>query len=72
MDRKVFYIIAAFLFIMWISIMVLFFLKADEVTKDPCSVCAKRMGENVTCTLAGQGFTLKRTYTPDLLIFDDA
>lgn len=52
--------------------MVLFYLKADEVTKDPCSVCAKRMGENVTCTLAGQGFTLKRTYTPDLLIFDDA
>lgn len=30
--------------------MTFFYLKADEITKDPCSICAEYMGDTVTCT----------------------
>lgn len=33
--------------------MLVIYLKADEVTKDPCLICSKRMGENVVCTIGG-------------------
>jgi hypothetical protein len=59
-----FYIIITILFIMWLGVMLFLYLKADEVTKDPCSICSKRMGENVICYT--QGTTqLKRTYYPN-------
>lgn len=38
------------LMLIWFSIVGLFYLKADEVTKHPCQVCSERMGEKVTCT----------------------
>jgi hypothetical protein len=45
--------VGIFLLIVWGSIFFLLWNKADEVTKDPCSVCAERVGEKVTCTLPG-------------------
>ena len=41
------------LLLMWGTIIGFFYLKADEVTKDPCSICAERMGEKVVCTIGG-------------------
>lgn len=35
------------------TIMLLLYLKADEVTKSPCEVCAKRLGKDVQCTEYG-------------------
>lgn len=43
-------IIVICLMLIWGSIFLLFYLKADEVTKDPCSICSKRMGKDVLCT----------------------
>ena len=43
-------IVVICLMLMWFSIVALFYLKTDEVTKSPCSVCAKQLGEKVTCT----------------------
>lgn len=43
------------LMIIWFSIWYLLYLKADEITKDPCSICAKRMGKDVLCTQLTKG-----------------
>ena len=65
-----FYIIMVILIVMWLILMGFFYLKADEVTKDPCSICSERMGEEVTCYTSGMK-PLKRTYYPDYSIKDD-
>lgn len=43
-------IIVICLMLIWGSIVTLFYLKADEVTKNPCSICANKLGKKVTCT----------------------
>jgi len=68
-DRFRFVVIAVILFLMWLGIMGLLYLKADEVTKQPCSVCAYKMGENVICYMKDS--PIKRTYFTDGLIIDD-
>jgi len=60
-----FKIILLVFFIMWLGLMLLFYLKADEVTKDPCSVCAKQMGEEVICTIGGSGKIITKTFYPN-------
>lgn len=37
------------LLIIWGSFFTLLALKTDELTKDPCTLCAKKLGENVMC-----------------------
>ena len=64
-----FKIILICLMIMWLGIMILFYLKADEVTKDPCSVCAERVGEEVSCTLGTSGKIYEKVYYPNFTIF---
>ena len=49
---------------MWIGFMTLIYLKADEVTRDPCSICAEYLGEKVTCS-TGSLYIQKRTYFED-------
>ncbi len=61
------------LMIIWGSVWVLFYLKADEVTKDPCGICAKRMGQNVQCTQYNQDdfrIPATRIYYPNGTIYD--
>lgn len=40
---------ALILFLMFLIFMLLLYLKADEITKHPCQVCADRMGKEFTC-----------------------
>lgn len=40
-----------FLIIIWGSLLTFWWFKADEVTKDPCSICAERHNDNVICSL---------------------
>lgn len=44
--------------LIWFSAFALIYLKADEVTKDPCGICAKKMGEQVICSVGD----ISRTY----------
>ena len=60
--EKRFYIILITLIIMWIVLIGFLYLKADEVTKDPCSVCAKRMGEEIICSSGVNSFSTKTFY----------
>lgn len=56
--------IGLILLVIWLTLFFLLFFKANEITKDPCSICAKKIGDNVICTT--QGFApLERIYYPN-------
>jgi len=44
-------LLAIVLIIVWGSLLTFWYFKADEITRDPCSICAERMGEKVTCRI---------------------
>ena len=46
--------------------MVVIYVKADEVTRDPCSICAEKIGQEVNCYVGD----LQRTYYPNKTIFN--
>ena len=48
-DTKRFLIIAICLIIIFLTIMTFFWFKTEEITNSPCAVCAKRLGDTVTC-----------------------
>jgi len=69
--EKRFYLIMVILILMWVGLMVLFYLKADEVTKDPCSICAERLGELIICrTTFGDAIPVSRYYYPNFTIVE--
>jgi hypothetical protein len=55
--------------IIWFSLLAFWYMKADEVTKHPCSICAVKMGENVICRTGTTNF-LERTFYSDGSIND--
>ncbi len=64
-----FKLIAILLMIIFLIFMAFFYLKADEITRDPCSICSERMGDKVMCTTIGYK-PITRTYSPDGSIED--
>ena len=68
--EKRFYIILIVLFLMWLGIMTLFYLKADEVTKSPCQVCANKLNNDVVCSIQNGGEIRQRVYYPNFTILD--
>ena len=48
--------------------MVLIYLKADELTHNPCELCAEKVGENVYCTVGDQ----QRTFFPNFTTVDSS
>jgi len=69
LSNKRFLVILIALMIIWAGVLALLFFKADEVTKDPCSICAKRQGTQVVCTTGGL-IPVSRTYYPNGSIVD--
>jgi hypothetical protein len=59
-DKRLIFI-ALFLLIMWGSFLIFLWNKADEITRDPCSICAEVMGETVWCIVNGK----ERFYHPN-------
>jgi len=64
-----FKIILLVLFIFWLGIMALFYLKADEVTKHPCSICAEKQGTNVMCSMMDSSGNIQ-VFSPDYKILN--
>ena len=62
LEQHRFVTLSLVLLVIFLSIMSFLWIKADEVTKDPCSVCAKKHGSNVYCTLQGEGIPITRFY----------
>ena len=58
--------IGLILFLMFLVFMFLIYLKADELTHDPCQLCAKKMGESVYCRIGD----LQRTFNPNFSVVD--
>ncbi len=54
--------IGLILLIMFLSFMFFLYMKADEITKDPCSICAEYMGEKVVCTTQDNFVPVNRIY----------
>ena len=57
--------IGLILFLMFVIFMAFFYLKAEEITNDPCSVCAKRMGSEVSCYISVGSSSATRIYYPN-------
>lgn len=53
--------VSVVILVIWFSIFYLLWSKADEVTKDPCTICAENMGKDVFCTTQ-LGIPVTKTY----------
>ena len=60
--------IGLILFLMFVVFMFLIYLKADELTHNPCQLCAEKMGESVICYVGDS----QRTFNPDFSIIDSS
>jgi len=56
-DKNRFIVVVIVMLIIWSSLFTLFWFKGEALMKDPCSICAERVGESVTC-YAGFGTQL--------------
>lgn len=52
-------------FIMWLLLMGWLFYQGNAITKDPCSICANRLNEEVSCTLSGGGKIMTKIFYPN-------
>jgi len=64
MNNRIFVVVV--LFLMWLVFMGFMYLKADEITKDPCGVCARSMGEAVVCSFKNSQYPITKTFWPNL------
>lgn len=62
--------IVIILIVMWLGVMTFFYLKADEVTKNPCQICAKKLGTKVTCSITGTTDPTQKEFYPNYTIID--
>lgn len=60
-NMKIIIIVGIFLLIVWFSLFWFMVKYASELRVHPCSICARRMGEDVFCTTTGK----TRTYFPN-------
>lgn len=44
--------IGIIILLIWILFIAFLYFKAEEITKDPCNLCAKRLGKDITCNVA--------------------
>ena len=59
--------IALLLFLMFLIFIIVIYVKADEVTRDPCSICAEKIGQEVNCYA---GNNMQRVYLPNATIIN--
>lgn len=64
-SNKRYYVMVVVLMIIWFGIMTLVYIKLDEITTDPCSLCAKRMKDNVKCYIQGSFIPLSMEFYPN-------
>jgi hypothetical protein len=67
-------ILAVVILIVWFSLLAFWWVKADAISKDPCSACAERFNEKVVCTIYRDEFNFvkvaERNYYPNGTISD--
>lgn len=68
-DKNKLFVVLIVMSIIWGSLLFYYVKYAEEISNDPCSVCAARMGEEVFCTV-GTTYLTTRTYFPNFSIED--
>jgi len=64
--RKDVIVVAIVMLIIWISLLTFLWLKADEITKNPCSICANRTDQKIVCTYVEPGMlSVDKYYYPN-------
>jgi len=64
--RNNFIILAIVMLIIWASFLAFLWVKADEITKDPCSICANKTDTTVMCTKFALGsIPVNKFYYPN-------
>lgn len=57
-------LLAICLMLIFFTIIGFLYLKADEITKHPCEVCASSIGKNIICTTTGF-YPITKTFYSD-------
>ena len=57
-------IISLAMLIIWGSLITFWYLKTDEITKDPCTICAEKQGDLVQCW-TGQIYPTQKVFYPN-------
>lgn len=50
LDRNRFAVVIAVVLLIWGSMFTFLYLKYDEITKHPCTLCAEKVGNGILCT----------------------
>ena len=54
--------IVLILILMWVIFITILFIKLEEITKDPCSICAKRLGNDISCHAFNSFYIIEKVY----------
>jgi|SRR3990172_5487344 len=60
-EKNRFMVIVFVMLIIWGSILIFLAIKTEEITKDPCSICSKRLGADIICYQT-KGISERRRY----------
>lgn len=52
--------VGIFLCILWFTLVYLVIREGDAVLKNPCEICAKKIGKQVLCTTVGENILIPR------------
>ena len=57
--------ISLILVLMWVLLLIFLYVKAEEVTTNPCKICAKRTGEDFVCSVKGSSIPVEQIFHPN-------
>ena len=63
-NKNMFIVIVLVMLIIWSSLFVFFWQKAEAVLRDPCSICSSRTNEKIIC-FKGDFPSAVKTYYPN-------
>jgi len=57
--------IAILLLIIFLTFMSLIYFQGENIANDPCTICAKKMGDSVICTTMSGTYLLTKEFEPN-------
>lgn len=58
-------IFAIVMLLIWGSLLAFWWIQADNINRDPCSICAERAGSTVICTIKSGITDANKQYYPN-------
>ena len=64
-----FIVVVIVMFLIWCSLLTFLWFKAEEITRDPCSICAKEVNKTMVCfTIEPGTMTRQKIFFPNYSI----